>query len=179
MCPAYASFNWRTPDKEGHYCLQARLVWSDDANPANNIGQENTNVGTMHSPAVFQFTVKNNASVRRKFIYEMDNYVLPTLEKCAEENRRQRHKTRLRESRARWQAALASQQYGMFSDLTTWDIKIDPEKEVLAAQEEIKVRVSIESTNPAFKGRKAFNIHVFALHNHKEYIGGVTLYVEK
>ena len=37
----------------GHYCLQARCEWLDDANPDNNLGQENVNVASFHSPAAF------------------------------------------------------------------------------------------------------------------------------
>src|ERR1043165_3919071 len=59
--PAFASITWKTPPTPGHYCLQARLVWPDDANPSNNMGQKNTQVVQAHSPAVVDFAVRNDA----------------------------------------------------------------------------------------------------------------------
>lgn len=185
QCPAFASFIWRTPSTEGHYCLQARLDWADDANPNNNLGQENTNVGTMHSPAHFEFRAKNNASVRRKFMYEVDDYRLPDLSPCEQQNDdRRKPGSRLRESRARWDKTLAAQGYGKFTGWTSdWEVKIEPEKETPDAGEEIRVKVSIESKKPDFKGRKPFNIHVFGRPENenarREFVGGVTLYVER
>lgn len=48
MGAAIAQFNWHTPKLEAgqqkHFCLQALLSHPLDINPANNIGQENTNV---------------------------------------------------------------------------------------------------------------------------------------
>lgn len=185
QCPAFASFIWKTPKTAGHYCLRARLDWPDDANPNNNLGQENTNVGKMQSPAFFEFRAKNNASVRRRFMYEVDDYKLPDLDPCDEQtDDHQKFPSRLRESRARWDKTLATQGYGKFMGWTAdWEVIIEPEKETLAAGEEIEVKVSIESKKPGFKGRKPFNIHVFGkpeIENaRREFVGGVTLYVEK
>lgn len=185
QCPAIASFVWRTPNVDGHFCLQASLDWADDANPSNNMGQENTNVGTLHSPAFFEFRVKNNASVRRKFVYEADDYRLPDLFICAPENDdRRMPPSRLRESQAAWERARAAQGYGKFNSwVSDWTVRIEPAKQILEAGEEITVKVSIESNRPDFMGRKPFNIHVFAALEReqaaREYVGGVTLYVKK
>ncbi|MEO8440647.1 MAG: hypothetical protein ABI540_10560 [Spartobacteria bacterium] len=184
QCPVFASFLWKTPEQAGHYCLQAKLIWDDDANPNNNLGQENTTVGTIHSPVSFNFRVKNNASVRRRFFFEVDDYTLPQLELCRDDQpARRQQMTRLRQSRERWKQALASQAYGRFSDLPDWTIHFEPERDVLAPREEIGVKVAIEPKTPGFKSRKAFNVHVFASPSeeekqHRQYIGGVTLYVE-
>jgi hypothetical protein len=45
---AQAHFAWTTPGP-GHYCLQARLFHPDDADPSNNLGQNNTQVYAAHS----------------------------------------------------------------------------------------------------------------------------------
>jgi hypothetical protein len=74
--PAFAILDWKTPPIAGHYCLQARLEWSDDANPNNNLGQENTDVGALKSPAELTFTLRNDASVRRRYVLEADAYRL-------------------------------------------------------------------------------------------------------
>jgi hypothetical protein len=42
--PAIVEHAWTTPSTAGHYCLQIELDWPDDANPDNNLGQENLNV---------------------------------------------------------------------------------------------------------------------------------------
>jgi hypothetical protein len=42
--PAETRLAWRAPPSGGHYCLLVQLVHGDDANPANNEGQENLNV---------------------------------------------------------------------------------------------------------------------------------------
>jgi hypothetical protein len=48
MGAAIAQFTWHTPTlapgAEAHYCLQAHLAHPLDVNPANNMGQENTQV---------------------------------------------------------------------------------------------------------------------------------------
>jgi hypothetical protein len=66
-CPAFAQMKWRTPAKPGHYCLQVRLVWPDDAQPGNNMGQKNTDVKALNSPrAAFTFPVRNDSRARRR-----------------------------------------------------------------------------------------------------------------
>ncbi len=190
QCPAFASFTWKTPAAAGHYCLQAYLQWTDDANPDNNLGQENTNVGQLQSPATFTFRVKNNAAMPRRFTYEVDDYTLPKLRPCADQtlpprDRKAAPPSRLEVSRRRWAAALATQAYGKFSNPPDWNIQIVPDKEILAPLEEITVHVSIEPAFEGFTGRKAFNIQTFSeavaavLATGKSFEGGVTLYVEK
>jgi hypothetical protein len=192
QCPAFASFIWKTPD-QGHYCLQANLVWADDANPHNNLGQENTNVGVLHSPANFTFRCKNIASIERRFLFEVDDYQIPPLDNCPkpiatyEPNiqganyNNNKTETRLAESKRHWKKALAAQSYGMFSNLPDWDIIITPEKNTLAAGEEIEVKVSIEPKFEGFKGPKSFNVHAFSVgsNGEKNLEGGVTLIVKK
>jgi hypothetical protein len=80
--PAFAIFTWRTPREPGHYCLQAELHWHDDANPDNNLGQENVSVAVLASPAHFMFRLRNDASVRRQFALEADVYQLPASPPC-------------------------------------------------------------------------------------------------
>jgi hypothetical protein len=51
---------WTAPTTPGHYCIQVLLQPVDDSNTPNN--QENTDVGTAHSPALFTFTLRNARS---------------------------------------------------------------------------------------------------------------------
>ena len=183
QCPAYASFEWVTP-KEGHYCLQANLVWSDDANPFNNLGQENTNVGELHSPAHFTFKCRNIASVQRRFVFEVDDYQIPKLESCPSPEstkKRREEETLFQESKRHWKQALAKQAYGKFSNLPDWHIEITPHMTTIGAGEEIEVKVSIEPKFEGFQGQKPFNIHAFSLgsNGEKTLEGGVTLIVKK
>jgi hypothetical protein len=46
---AQAHFTWTTPPNPGHYCLEATLFHPDDADPSNNVGQNNTQVYAAHS----------------------------------------------------------------------------------------------------------------------------------
>jgi hypothetical protein len=50
---------WTTPATPGHYCLQAQLFHPDDGNPANNLGQNNTQVYTAHSQVKGQMRIFN------------------------------------------------------------------------------------------------------------------------
>jgi hypothetical protein len=183
-CPAFATFTWHTPKKEGHYCLQALLDWPDDANPDNNLGQENTNVGKLHSPATFDFLVQNHAGVTRRYLLEADMYRLPELDPCpphqGPNDRGGRTMTRLRESRMRWAKALANQGYGHFPVAPEWSVRIEPRTFSLNPNEEVKVTVNIEYLIGTFVGQQPFNINVFANAPHvdRELVGGVTLTVE-
>ena len=48
--PALTSHDWQTPATAGHYCVQIGLYWPDDAEPGNNIGQENVDVKKLCVP---------------------------------------------------------------------------------------------------------------------------------
>jgi hypothetical protein len=180
-CPAYAHFDWRTPGA-GHYCLQARLEWADDANPDNNLGQENVQVGELHSPAEFQFALRNDASVRRRFVIEADTYRLPALPPCGSAEAPTtlaRNQSRLAESRARWQRTRDSQAYGRFPVPAGWRVAISPDEIAIAPGEERQIHVAIEPMDSATRAPMTFNVHAFALHDGgaRSLAGGVTLEV--
>jgi hypothetical protein len=184
--PAFATFTWRTPREPGHYCLQAQLHWHDDANPDNNLGQENVSVGVLASPAHFTFKLRNEASVQRRFALEADGYQGVTSSPCDDAYRRrfgdgERFPTRIAESRAHWEWASRAQGYGAFPVPDGWSVAITPSEAVLDAREEREVRVEIEPSDPAFSGTKAFNIHGFGLgpDDARHLVGGVTLVVRR
>ncbi|MGW5153618.1 hypothetical protein [Rhodococcus koreensis] len=184
--PATATFRWRTPDRKGHYCLQALLDCPDDANPDNNLGQENVLVGRLASPATFRFTVRNQAAVHRAIVFEADTYQMPTGTTCGDDYADQfgqgRFPSRLAESRAHWAWAKRTQAYGAFPVPDDWTVVIDPSRIDLGRDEERAVDVTIEPTSPAFSGTKSFNIHGFALApggSARQRIGGITLHVSR
>jgi hypothetical protein len=175
-CPAYANFVWRTPATPGHYCLKALLIWPDDANPNNNLGQKNTQVGQVASPALFSVPVQNQSSVRRHFDIEVDMYELPALPPCSEQPRRP-GEDRYAESLARWKAALASQGYGKFPVTSAWTVTVAPAAFDLDAGQTIDIAISIELVSGAFTGTQGFNVHGFAvpIQGPRALVGGVTL----
>jgi hypothetical protein len=188
--PAFALFDWTTPAEAGHYCLQALLEWSDDANPENNLGQENVDVGVMHSPATFTFTLRNDASVRRRFALEADAYSLPAAEPCDPavfpapvrdpvERGGAPAGSRLAESRARWKRELGRQSYGMFPVPAGWTVAIEPAELTLAARGERVIHVSVAATGAGATPPASFNVHGFALRDDgtRDLVGGVTLHV--
>jgi hypothetical protein len=181
--PSTALFKWRTPPAPGHYCLQAQLDWHDDANPNNNLGQENVQVGVIASPAKFVFKIRNDASVRRRFVLAADAYQLPGRPPCEEDTDRfgrTRPPTRIAESRARWAWARKALAHGTFPIADNWTIEIDPIDPVLAPGEDREVRVAIEPNFP-FTGTKNFNVNAFAVggENERTLVGGVTLVVTR
>jgi hypothetical protein len=82
--PALATMPWRTPATPGHYCLKATLGWVDDANPANNVGQNNVNVVAPHSPADFRFRLRNATGKPAEYTLEADAYALGNPPACTD-----------------------------------------------------------------------------------------------
>jgi len=180
-CPAFAEFNWKVPRQGGHYCLQARLIWSDDANPDNNLGQKNVTVAEAQSPARFTFNVRNPASVPRRFVFETDGYELPQLPLCNAEDDRSRPETRRAESEVRWRTALEEHGFGRFPLGEAWRVAFTPPHLSLRPGAEEKVEVAIEPLDRRFTGEKPVNVHVFSLgdEGEKNLAGGVTLIVTR
>lgn len=176
-CPAFFQMPWQTPAVGGHYCIQARLLWFDDANPDNNLGQKNVAVASLSSPAHFSFTIRNDASVAFRFQLELDTYTLPELPDCGEESDRTQRQTRLEESRARWELARRTQGYGQFPVPLDWRVALEPQTFALETSEERIVEAIFEPASSSFKGRMSFNVHAFVLmeHEKRHLAGGVTL----
>ena len=83
--PAIAEYLWKTPANAGHYCLQVELEWPDDANPHNNLGQENVDVKKLNSPnASFTFTLRNHTLFNAKVHLTADTYTIPKRRDCPE-----------------------------------------------------------------------------------------------
>lgn len=50
---------WTTPSESGHYCIAVELFHPNDANPANNLGWNNTQVLEANSPVKTQVRIHN------------------------------------------------------------------------------------------------------------------------
>lgn len=167
-CPAFARVGWRTPAQPGHYCLQVELLWDDDENPANNMGQHNTDVKPLNSPhAAFTFPVRNDGPARRAVTLQIDSYRLPALEPCGAEGDGKdggnHHQELLdRHRRAAWPVPPG------------WAVVAHPREAVLAPGETVTATVDITAPD-GYRGRQVFNVHA---DSGPGVIGGVTLYVD-
>jgi hypothetical protein len=161
--PAFAQMKWRTPAAPGHYCLQVLLEWLDDANPANNLGQENTNVAKLHSPAAFTFALRNPTHERLQYRFESDAYRLPRRPDCRE----------WRDAADREHAMRAAHQWANFPLPAGWSVALTPNAPVLAAGAEETIQVIVTAPD-GFRGTQVINVHVF---NRYGLAGGVTLQV--
>ena len=185
--PALAKVAWHTPVAPGHYCLKVRLVWADDANPKNNLGQENTNVGAASSPAVFSFPVHNDDTIRKVINMTADAYAIPAQIDCREKPKKQDSDRRylkyrrldvfvpITEEAADWTLARARNNVEAFPILAGWFVDINPSQFTLTPGQVQSVTVTITPPDN-FQGERSFNIN--AMHG-TGLLGGVTLMVTK
>jgi hypothetical protein len=163
--PAFATVPWRTPATAGHYCLQVQLLWDDDAEPGNNMGQSNTDVKKLNSPhAAFTFPVRNDQHARAVVRLRTDSYVIPPLEPCGEDrgNGKENRARLSRHNPAGWPVP------------DGWRVGVEPTELVLAPGEQRDVTVDITAPD-GFRGRQAINVHA---DSGPVLLGGVTLYVD-
>ena len=167
-CPAFARVPWHTPATPGHYCVQVALIWSDDANPGNNLGQENTNVMALNSPhAAFQFPLRNPAERARLLRLEIDNYRIPDPIVCppdASDRELEEHR----------RVMLARHQRSAWAIPEGWQVIVEPHEVQLEAGATAMISVDITSPD-GFRGRGVFNVNAF---DGPDLLGGVTLYVD-
>jgi hypothetical protein len=162
--PAFANATWRTPAAAGHYCIQVSLEWLDDVNPSNNLGNENTNVGKVSSPAHFTFALGNPTRERLEYRFETDAYQIPPRHPCRD---RQNPALTRRE-------ALADHDRRKFPLPEGWSVVFSPAAPVLSPGAEESIAATVNAPD-GFTGRQAINVHAF---NRYGLAGGVTLYVE-
>jgi hypothetical protein len=171
--PASARMKWRTP-ATGHYCLQVQLEPVDDVNFGNNLGQENTEVGTAHSPVGFEFLLRNAGGRDEVFRFELDAYAIPELPPCDERPVEPpirpapgtlmlaQHPVPARHDRANHPVP------------NGWSVVLDPSEPRLAPEAETTVRVTVTPPDD-FRGRQPLNVNAF---DGAGFVGGVTFYVE-
>lgn len=162
-CPAYASIPWTTPTTPGHYCIQVLLQPADDSNTQNNLGQENTNVGTAQSPAVFSFTLRNDTDKQQKYTFALDAYVPGTPGPCGAADSAQ--------DRA---ARVARHRRGVQPVPPGWQVTVAPEIPTLDPDQSTVITVTV-APPAGFAGDQVLNVSAF----HAAGIaGGVTLTVQ-
>ncbi len=166
--PAVARMSWTTPPA-GHYCIQAELNWADDANPLNNLGQENVDVKKLNSPnAAFKFALRNSSPRTRTLTLRTDAYVIPTKPRCSETSRSGgRDNLHNVDPYARHRPALYPIPVG-------WSVEFPGGSEfTLREGEQRDVSVKVTATD-GFVGNQPINVNVF---HGSELVGGVTVYV--
>jgi hypothetical protein len=174
-CPSFAHQSWTTPATPGHYCLLIELVWSDDANPLNNIGQSNTNVKQLNSPhAAFEFQAANPDHRRHAYTFRLDAYALPSLPRCETQPRADTPVPSAREIQARMDLVRRQNAPSAFPIPPGWTVSVNPEHVELAPGESTTVTVDVTAPD-AFDGRKPFNVNTFD--DQGKLVGGVTLTV--
>jgi len=172
--PAFARLGWKTPGVAGHYCLQVELDWPDDANPDNNLGQENTDVKALNSPrAVFVVPVRNDAPGRRRLTFEVDSYEIGEPAPCPP-GPEDGGVLSPREREERRRRSLARHTYGAHPVAKGWTVGLDVQELTLAPGEQVELGVEVLAPE-GFEGRQAFNLNAFA---NDILVGGVTLIAE-
>ena len=172
--PTFASVPWRTPPAAGHYCLLVQLIWSDDANPFNNLGQENLSVAPLNSPrATVRFPVRNEARERRALRIEADGYAIPPRPGCDPDDWGATPKSTHEERERQRRRLLARHARQLFPVPRGWTVEITPGEVVLDAGEQREVVAEITAPD-GFRGVQPININAFA---GERLIGGVTFHI--
>ena len=155
-CPAFARTKWHTPTTPGYYCLQVRLVWPDDAEPGNNLGQENTDVKALNSPhAAFTFPVRNDSGARRVLRLEADFYRLAQRPLCGGDAPRGSNPHLSPAEIARQRASARSEHgRGRFPLPAGWNVKLAPPELQLGPGEQGTVTVDVTAPDQ-FVGAQA------------------------
>ncbi len=161
--PRIAEMAWKTPAQAGHYCVQVELVWTDDADPGNNIGQTNLDVKKLNSPnASFTFPLRNDGVLPARVRLTTDAYRLPQLDPCDNAtgrplpDRLRKHLPEANALPAGWQLELSG-----------------APDEVMAAGEERPITVKVIAAD-GFAGEADINVNAF---DGQRLVGGVTLRV--
>jgi hypothetical protein len=180
-CPAFARFTWRTPPTAGHYCLQARLDPVDDTNTANNLGQHNTDVVEAHSPAIFDFLLRNATTSAHAYEFLVDSYKLQELPDCRGRVVVRRGGPRFEfknlEATERRDPNLVSR--GSHPLPSGWRVDVTPSNPTLAPGVVVPISVVAEPP-PDFVGKQTINIHaIYRIASGERVAGGVTVTVTK
>jgi len=172
--PAEARLPWTTPNEPGHYCLQVEVEWFDDANPANNLGQENTLVKALNSRhAVFEFPLRNSLRRAEEVRLVADAYTLPPREPCSTAEPAESPDLAPSERLHLERSARQRHARGNFPVPAEWSVAVEPQEVLLAAEEQSVVKVEITAPDE-FVGTRAMNVNAFAA---ARLVGGLTLVV--
>lgn len=168
--PAFAKIPWRTPSAPGHYCIQVLLDWADDANPLNNLGQENTNVGQPASPVEFTFTLGNPTRETLRYRFEVDTYQIAEQQPCPEDDEVPERPAQEPEN-----GVPPEHDPRNHALPSGWQIAFAPPNPELAPGDEQLIQVTATAPD-GFVGRQPINVNAFHRYG---LAGGMTFYVER
>ena len=155
----------------GHYCLQVNLRPFDDANPENNLGQNNLNVALSQSPATLPTSLSAIRSTRST--RSGSRWTPTSRSSCRSARRSSGAPASLRS--ARIDRIVEQHRQHDFSVPAGWDVQLNPQSVSLAPNAEIDVEAV--ATPPAgFAGQQRLNVNAVA---DGIPIGGVSLIVQK
>jgi hypothetical protein len=175
--PTIAHMQWTTPATAGHYCLFVELIWGDDANPKNNLGQENTDVKKLNSPhAQFKFPLRNDTGRPGLFRLTADNYKPPPPPPCKQQPPAKTPEMTDEECADKLREAVSRHGASQFPVPPGWRVEIRPEHVLLAPEQEQEITVDVTAPDDNFQGQETFNVNAFDEQN--RLVGGVTLMVE-
>ena len=160
----------------GHYCLLVELIWPDDANPLNNVGQSNTDVKKLNSPhAAFTFDAENTEEARRTYRFVVDAYALPNRPSCNGQRPAKTPVPNDAEIRRQVEAARKEHDPADFPVPEGWTVNVEPAELELDSGASKEVTVDVTAPD-GFAGSKQFNVNAFD--ETARLIGGVSLVVE-
>jgi hypothetical protein len=175
-CPTFATQSWTTPSTPGHYCLLIELIWSDDANPRNNVGQSNTQVKKLKSPqAAFDFETANLDQTGHVYRFALDAYAIPQRPSCEGQPKAKLSPPTGDEIKARADAARVEHDPARYPIPSEWTVLVHPREAELGPGESRSVNVDITAPD-GFAGSQSFNVNAFD--EDDRLAGGVTLTVE-
>jgi hypothetical protein len=176
-----AQVSWMTPDSAGHNCLRATIFHPDDANPLNNVGQQNTDVAAPASPtSKLNFHVGNQSKHVRRLQLSMNSYRLPSVPLRPGPPRgstvgKLQGEGPARTSPAYLQKLREINDFAKFPVPAFLQARLENDEIVLQPGQEIETFVEVTPPK-AGQGRQHVNVNVML---DGMLLGGVTAYVEE
>ena len=183
--PATASVKWKTPSEAGHYCLQVEVICPNDLNPADNLGQENTNViEGSHSTVSVGVPIINPFHGKRTFQLSVNGYAIPGKpipppEKTSREryNKNSNKLIPIMDPKKRLSLVIEANRIGNFPVSEELNVNLSKTEVELEPREQTEVVLSFEKPNEEHKvGRRYINLTSVDKMSGR-LIGGVTIIV--
>ncbi len=182
--PALAEAIWTTPATPGHYCIVITAIWSDDANPIDNVGQHNTVIRGARpgERLIIKVPVFGPIDGRMKLLAAVDAYTLPGHPVPGGEGLRRRQRESPGDGRStddeRLAEIVAADARGRFPAPDAWQAKVTPGEVDLEAGAQLELEFELTAPPDAIAGsEQRFNVVVTDAET-GGLVGGVTVVVQ-